>query len=67
MRRYSFMTLLHVTLSFPSIGTAHAGQLLAIIGPTGCGKTSLLNVLGERSSSRCRCRSRRIEYITLIN
>jgi ABC-type lipoprotein export system ATPase subunit len=25
-------------------GSAESGQLLAIIGPTGCGKTSLLNV-----------------------
>jgi len=37
-----------IVLSISSIGTAHAGQLLAIIGPTGCGKTSLLNVLGKQ-------------------
>lgn len=44
---YVFYMIL-ITLSISSIGTAHAGQLLAIIGPTGCGKTSLLNVLGKQ-------------------
>ena len=29
-------------------GSARAGELLAIMGPTGCGKTSLLNVLAAR-------------------
>jgi ABC-type multidrug transport system ATPase subunit len=29
-------------------GTAKSGELLAIMGPTGCGKTSLLNVLAAR-------------------
>jgi len=29
-------------------GMAETGQLLAIMGPTGCGKTSLLNVLAAR-------------------
>jgi ABC-type multidrug transport system ATPase subunit len=29
-------------------GSAKSGQLLAIMGPTGCGKTSLLNVLAAR-------------------
>jgi len=29
-------------------GSAKSGQLLAILGPTGCGKTSLLNVLAAR-------------------
>jgi ABC-type multidrug transport system ATPase subunit len=29
-------------------GRAESGQLLAIMGPTGCGKTSLLNVLAAR-------------------
>lgn len=29
-------------------GSAESGQLLAIMGPTGCGKTSLLNVLAAR-------------------
>jgi ABC-type multidrug transport system ATPase subunit len=29
-------------------GSASSGQLLAIMGPTGCGKTSLLNVLAAR-------------------
>ena len=29
-------------------GSAKAGELLAIMGPTGCGKTSLLNVLAAR-------------------
>jgi ABC-type multidrug transport system ATPase subunit len=32
-------------------GSAESGQLLAIMGPTGCGKTSLLNVLASRVSS----------------
>jgi len=31
-------------------GSAESGQLLAIMGPTGCGKTSLLNVLAARVS-----------------
>eukprot|EP00599_Poterioochromonas_sp_BG-1_P012788 CAMPEP_0173159526 /NCGR_PEP_ID=MMETSP1105-20130129/17184_1 /TAXON_ID=2985 /ORGANISM="Ochromonas sp., Strain BG-1" /LENGTH=665 /DNA_ID=CAMNT_0014078021 /DNA_START=81 /DNA_END=2078 /DNA_ORIENTATION=- len=29
-------------------GRAESGQLLAILGPTGCGKTSLMNVLSAR-------------------
>lgn len=29
-------------------GRAESGQLLAILGPTGCGKTSLLNALSSR-------------------
>jgi energy-coupling factor transporter ATP-binding protein EcfA2 len=29
-------------------GRAESGQLIAIMGPTGCGKTSLLNVLAAR-------------------
>ena len=32
-------------------GRAESGQLLAIMGPTGCGKTSLLNVLAARVGS----------------
>eukprot|EP00607_Mallomonas_marina_P004883 CAMPEP_0182437988 /NCGR_PEP_ID=MMETSP1167-20130531/85430_1 /TAXON_ID=2988 /ORGANISM="Mallomonas Sp, Strain CCMP3275" /LENGTH=574 /DNA_ID=CAMNT_0024631123 /DNA_START=83 /DNA_END=1804 /DNA_ORIENTATION=+ len=32
-------------------GSVISGQLLAIMGPTGCGKTSLLNVLSSRVSS----------------
>lgn len=32
-------------------GSAESGQLLAILGPTGCGKTSLLNVLAARVPS----------------
>lgn len=32
-------------------GGAESGQLLAILGPTGCGKTSLLNVLAARVPS----------------
>ena len=32
-------------------GAAESGQLLAILGPTGCGKTSLLNVLAARVPS----------------
>eukprot|EP01041_Mallomonas_annulata_P001000 gene1000-1966_t len=32
-------------------GWAKSGQLLAIMGPTGCGKTSLLNVLASRTPS----------------
>jgi ABC-type multidrug transport system ATPase subunit len=32
-------------------GRAESGQLLAIMGPTGCGKTSLLNVLAARVPS----------------
>ena len=30
-------------------GSAKSGELLAIMGPTGCGKTSLLNVLAARA------------------
>jgi ATP-binding cassette subfamily G (WHITE) protein 2 len=32
-------------------GQVESGTLLAIMGPTGCGKTSLLNVLAARLSS----------------
>ena len=32
-------------------GKAKSGELLAIMGPTGCGKTSLLNVLAARISA----------------
>ena len=45
---YQWSCVYIITLSISSIGTAHTGQLLAIIGPTGCGKTSLLNVLGKK-------------------
>jgi ABC-type multidrug transport system ATPase subunit len=31
-------------------GEAHTGQLVAVLGPTGCGKSSLLNVLAARTS-----------------
>ncbi|OGM46050.1 ABC transporter [Aspergillus bombycis] len=32
-------------------GTAHHGQLIALMGPSGCGKTTLLNVLARRTAS----------------
>jgi ABC-type glutathione transport system ATPase component len=32
-------------------GKASSGELLAIMGPTGCGKTSLMNVLAARAAS----------------
>jgi ABC-type multidrug transport system ATPase subunit len=32
-------------------GRAESGQLLAVMGPTGCGKTSLLNILAARMPS----------------
>ena len=32
-------------------GSAHSKQLVAIMGPTGCGKTSLLNILSARVPS----------------
>jgi ABC-type Fe3+/spermidine/putrescine transport system ATPase subunit len=32
-------------------GSATSGQLIAILGPTGCGKTSLMNVLAGRVPS----------------
>ena len=33
-------------------GRAESGRMLAIMGPTGCGKTSLMNVLASRVSSK---------------
>lgn len=32
-------------------GSAKSGELLAIMGPTGCGKSSLLNILASRVSN----------------
>ena len=32
-------------------GSAHAGQVMAVMGPTGCGKTTFLSALGHRLDS----------------
>ena len=37
--------------------TLHRGDRLVVVGPNGCGKTTLLRVLAQRGGARCRSRA----------